>query len=302
MEKRAFNLEPEEICEHYVTEDVKKLWAVQLDLLEQLKKLCEKHDIKYFAGGGTLLGAIRHEGFIPWDDDIDIHMLPEDYERFCEVAKKELEEPYFFQHYTTNPHIGAALSRIRRSDTTALTQFEYDTAPESHNYGIFIDVFPMHYIYDNRILRKIQKTLHTITRTAIIGFNRDEMHKKRGYYKNRPYFSRAAVLYWRFLNLFISFETVASLFLKTCSMCKKSSNIGLISFLGFRKKTTWKSAWWSEATEVPFENTVINVPKGYDKILKKQYGNYSVFKKGGSIHTMKYFNADVPFKEKIKEL
>ena len=296
---KDFNLEAEEICGHYVTEDVKKLWAVQLDLLDQLRIICQKHNIKYFAGGGTLLGVIRHKGFIPWDDDIDIHMLPEDYKRFCEIAKKELKEPYFFQHYTTNPFIGAALSRIRRSDTTAMTQFEYEAAPEGHNCGIFIDIFPMHYIYDNKYLRKIQKILHTILRTGIVGYNRNAMYNKVGYFKNRPRFSKMAVLYWKFLNLFISFETLADLYLKVCSMCKKSNNIGLVSFLGFRKKTMWKSEWWSKTIDMPFENTTLPVPICYDKILRKQYGNYNIFKKDGSIHTMKCFDADTPYKEKL---
>ena len=87
----------EELCGHLVTTQIKKLWSVQLGCLQELKRICEKYDIMFFASGGTLLGAVRHKGFIPWDDDIDVMMFYDDYVRFCEYAPKEIKSPYFFQ-------------------------------------------------------------------------------------------------------------------------------------------------------------------------------------------------------------
>ena len=79
-------------------EQLKKLQGIQLDMLVEIKRICEKHDIKYSLIGGTLLGAIRHKGYIPWDDDADVGMLREDYERFRKIAEEELDsEKYYFQ-------------------------------------------------------------------------------------------------------------------------------------------------------------------------------------------------------------
>ena len=103
MSMKNFTLEQEVICGHLVTTDTKKLWHVQLELLDLLKAICRKHNIKYFASAGTLLGAVRHKGYIPWDDDIDIVMFADDYEKFCEVAPQEIYGDYFFNILKLNP-------------------------------------------------------------------------------------------------------------------------------------------------------------------------------------------------------
>lgn len=80
-----------------VTTDRKKIWNVELNLLVEVDRICQNHGITYFADYGTLLGAVRHQGFIPWDDDIDLVMLRPDYERFKEIAMNEIKTPLFFK-------------------------------------------------------------------------------------------------------------------------------------------------------------------------------------------------------------
>ena len=90
-------LDEEERCGYIVSKQMKEVWAVELDLLAELLRVCKKHGIKVFASGGTMLGAIRHKGFIPWDDDIDMMMFRSDYDKLCAIAAEEFVEPYFFQ-------------------------------------------------------------------------------------------------------------------------------------------------------------------------------------------------------------
>ena len=90
---------------YLVSEKMKKVWAVELELLDYFDKLCHKHNLQYFVDYGTLLGAVRHQGFIPWDDDIDIVMFRGEYEKLKVIAQEEVCEPYFFQNSYTVRYI-----------------------------------------------------------------------------------------------------------------------------------------------------------------------------------------------------
>ena len=85
-----------------VSAGMKRIWAVELDLLNEFARVCEENGLKWFAHAGTMLGAVRHQGFIPWDDDIDLLMPREDYERFCRLAPTAFSHPYFFQNEQTD--------------------------------------------------------------------------------------------------------------------------------------------------------------------------------------------------------
>jgi len=142
-------LEPE-AREIVVNADVKKHWAVMLDMLIAFDALCRKHGISYVADGGTMLGVERHGGFVPWDDDVDLIMKRPEYEKLLEVVH-ELPEPYFFQDWHTDPMACRGHAQLRNSRTTAILNHEMrGGAPGfTFNQGIFLDVFVMDNVPDD---------------------------------------------------------------------------------------------------------------------------------------------------------
>lgn len=127
---------------------MQKIWDVELDLLEKFKSICEKYELNYFASCGTLLGAARHKGFIPWDDDIDVFLLWSDYKKLMERASAECDYPYFFQSIYTERDAMPSACRLRRSDTTGFTRWEYENVGPEYDRGVLIDIFPLFYVPD----------------------------------------------------------------------------------------------------------------------------------------------------------
>ena len=120
-------------------EALKKLQAAELEILRVIRDFCAEHNIMWFIDGGTLLGALRHGGFIPWDDDIDIGMLREDYERFVTLAKEGLPEGYSYHDPSNTPGYAAFFGKVWKDKTTFLTE---ESSEAGCPQGIFVDVFP----------------------------------------------------------------------------------------------------------------------------------------------------------------
>ena len=118
---------------------LRKVQLRLLDILIEIDKICRKHDIKYWIDFGTLLGAVRHGGFIPWDDDIDVTMPTEDYHRFLEIAPTELPDTLFLQTKDTDPSYRLLINKVRDNNSLYITKHE--DFSRDYNKGLYIDIF-----------------------------------------------------------------------------------------------------------------------------------------------------------------
>ena len=119
-----------------------KLKAKELEIFKVIIDICDRLNLRYYVIGGTLIGAIRHKGFIPWDDDIDIGMMRKDYDIFLREAPKYLPEQYFLQTVWSDPEYLNCFAKVRDSNTTFV---EIPVAKRKINHGVFVDVFPLDY-------------------------------------------------------------------------------------------------------------------------------------------------------------
>jgi lipopolysaccharide cholinephosphotransferase len=122
--------------------DLRKAQLIMLEMLVEFDDLCKKHKLQYWLDSGTLLGAVRHKGFIPWDDDIDLSMPVEDYNKFVEIAKNELSDNIFFQTRETDPSFKFDYIKLR-SNKASIVEFHEKDKKINYHQGIFVDIFPM---------------------------------------------------------------------------------------------------------------------------------------------------------------
>lgn len=124
-----------------ISSDMKKVWNIQMKMVDKLIEVCNKYNLKVWADGGTLLGTVRDHGYIPWDDDIDMVMLRDDYNKLLQIAPTEFQEPFFFQNVYTDKKYPRGHSQLRYNGTAAILPCDVNCA---FNQSIFIDIF----VYD----------------------------------------------------------------------------------------------------------------------------------------------------------
>lgn len=144
------------------SQELRRMQLIQVELLEEVDRICQKYHISYSIEGGTLLGAIRHKGFIPWDDDVDIAMVRSEYRKFCKACEKELDkEKYFFQNHDTDPEYRWGYAKLLKNNTSFV---RYGQEHMKMKRGVYVEIFPMDGIPENPIEKKIFNALRVCCR------------------------------------------------------------------------------------------------------------------------------------------
>ena len=278
----------------YVSSMIKRSWALQLEVLEAVDRICKKHKLQYFADGGTLLGAVRHGGFIPWDDDLDICMKRKDYETFAAVALEELPEGYvmlnFEQSLKENYEYTNFIIRICNSRTICLNKAYMDKF-YGFPYIAGIDIFSLDCMPPTeKADETLQKKIETLSTMADVIDNMASKEKRTNLLKIESYFG---VKFDRNKPLGAQFYMLAD---RLCGTYEEKDTKYLTN-MPLRISYDFKvpKEYYEDVVMLPFEHTQIPVPVGYDAFLRTKYGDYMKPVHSGGAH-------DYPFYQKQQEI
>lgn len=240
---------------------LQELKNIELEILDEYIRICNKYNLSYFLVGGTLLGAIRHKGFIPWDDDIDIGMPRKDYEKLLQVAPKELKKEFFLQNYHTEPKCGIIFSKIRKNNTIMAEEYSYHI--DMHQ-GIWIDIFP----YDNL------KEQNSLNRIQLL---RNFYIIKCGY-KFPQNKSKILIFPYYIMKILLNFVSINYL-IKKLDVKLQADNMDQTLYVypfggAYGKKDIMPCDIIKDLIYVDFEGRKVSVFKDYDYYLNSLYGDY----------------------------
>lgn len=275
-----------------ITEDKKKVWAAELDILEEFMRVCEKYSLRYYLIHGSLLGAVRHKGYIPWDDDIDVGMPRKDYDKFSEIAPGEFKHPYFFQSPQTDPGFGYSILKIRNSKTTFMSLF---FAVSGFNQGLHIDIMPIDKINPDTYLENREIIYNLIMKNSASMKHGSKYLDERSL-KNQVYFDPNNDL----VATYDEIQRIASQY-----ESKETGYVGLVvSTVYSAERFMFDASSFEHDILVPFEHLMLPIPCGYDDILKIEYGDYMTFppqEERGAWHQKEIIDADKSYSEYYKE-
>ncbi|MDO5448984.1 MAG: LicD family protein [Clostridia bacterium] len=281
--------EEEERCGFLVTRDRKKVWAIELDLLLRFDAVCRKHGLKYFLMDGSLLGVVRHKGFIPWDDDIDVGMMREDYDKLMRLGS-EFCDPYFLQRPGCDSGYYYAFSKLRNTRTTCLVKnFRY----RPFNHGVFIDIIP----YDDwnvdgeAVFKEINSLCYKqSTWMRLNNPNLTEADKQR-------------VLMYDGCDPDVTMRRIEKLIRRWHGDSTDLVAQVACAVIGYEHHV-YKKQWLNGFEQGMFEGLKVPIPCGVNEYLKAVYGDYMKLppiEKRGTWHDYYVFDPDRPYKQYLKE-
>ena len=246
------------------------LHQVDLDIVKEVVAICEKHGFTYFMLGGTMLGAIRHKGFIPWDDDIDLGMPRKDYDRFLEIAPKELSKHLKLVNYHTDPEYHYYITRILDTET----KVEEERIGNDNRYtNASIDIFPVDGTPNNKVLRKIYFFRVLYHRALMSLCYKDSIDRKR------PRGTAEKVLLWVMERLPVEKMTTPYKQKEKIDKLLRKQKVEGSKFIGnimgaYRTKEIVPAEFYGKGKMYPFEDVELHGMEMADEYLKWTYGDY----------------------------
>ncbi len=261
------NLNEEIRCDFLIDKKRKAIWNCQIEMLKVLLSVCEQNNIKIFAVAGTMLGAVRHKGYIPWDDDVDMALTRENFNKLLEIGPSSFSYPYFFQSTYTEKNYYSPLVRLRDSRTTGIVRSgSHDDFYKDCNNGIYIDIFPLDGLIEDGIKRKFQ--FFQIRFYNMILRDRVYLESNSINCRIRHYI----------LSKILSDKTAKKIYKKYNVICSRyscsSKKVALLQGSVYNTAYYWNLEDIIETVKVPFEDIEIPIPKNFENCLKIQYGNY----------------------------
>lgn len=247
---------------------LEKLHSLELKVALEVRRICEKHNIQYFITAGTCLGAVRHGGFIPWDDDIDMGMVRSEYERFLKACEEDLSEEFFLQTWDTDPGYPMSYAKVRLKNTRFPESFSQGVHLKCE--GLFVDIFPYDSVPEKPLDRKVQAAKYFLCKRILWikkGMGKDmrtESLKKRIKYD----------MFKAFACLF-SYEAVKEYLRKTQIKYNGERTRKIVTEGAYPYEKESIERFWAENLEVvEFENERFLAYKNRDEYLTHLYGDY----------------------------
>ena len=243
----------------------RKIQLLELEILREVDRICRKHGIHYSLGYGSLLGAIRHNGFIPWDDDIDICLMRKDFVKFKEICKKELDSRFFYQSNDTDPEYFLLYDKIRLNGTLFR---ESHLSSYNIHHGVYIDIFPVDYLPENPLKKIIQFACFHFCRLGLMSkYLVLEARKGTKKYYIAPIF--------RLFYCLFPLSTLYRCANQVATWYDKTPHKRIMTFLTVKRlNEIFNADIFDEFIDHQFEDMTVEIIKQYDLNLKQIYGDY----------------------------
>lgn len=283
--------EAEERCDFYVSSTMKRYWACCMEIVNQIDIVCKRHNIEYYADWGTMLGAVRHQGFIPWDDDMDIAVKRPDYERLLKYLEEELPEGYkVSSSYNSQEHrqFFAGVSNGKVMDLSKERVNKFYGCP----FVAVIDIFPLDYLPRDKETAEVLKNLFVVIWNVVDLIQKEASPEE---------IEEAVCIVEDFLNIkFERNDYIRSQMWKIANQLVSSyteeESDTLVQWAAYvNKNQSYDKHWYDEKILLPFENYSLPVPKHYEEILEVMFGDWRTPVKMAAGHDYPCFKKQLQF-------